>query len=158
MTARQVVRLLWALRDLGIRLRFVLEEVLPVPGCDPGPTPRMFPRLAAGASERTAVIKTGTLSTTDGGVAVLAGYFESRDKGPVAFCVAAPGAGGALRTWRIAEQEWLLDLMGQVGGAVPIECGPAPAYPETFAEVEVELEEKTEAPATDAFSRQPVAN
>ncbi len=138
MTARQVVRLMWALRDLGIRLQFEPEDVLPVPGCDPGPTPRMFPRLASGPSQSTAVIKTGTLSTTDGGVAVLAGYFDSRDKGPVAFCVAAPRAGRALRTWRLAEQEWLLDLMGQLGGAVAVECGPEIAYPETFAEIEIE--------------------
>jgi D-alanyl-D-alanine carboxypeptidase/D-alanyl-D-alanine-endopeptidase (penicillin-binding protein 4) len=138
MTARQVVRLLWAFRDLGVRLGFAPEEVLPVPGCDPGPTPRMFPRLAAGERARTAAIKTGTLSTTDGGVAVLSGLLESRDKGAVAFCVAAPGAGGRLRAWRRAEQEWLLDLMGEVGGADAITCaGPLP-HPESLAEVEVE--------------------
>ncbi|MCD4750234.1 MAG: D-alanyl-D-alanine carboxypeptidase [Thermoanaerobaculales bacterium] len=137
MTARQVIRLLWALRDLGLRLGFEPADLFPVPGCDPGPTPRMFPRLAEGPAARTAVVKTGTLTNTDGGVAVLAGYFESKTRGPVAFCVAAPGAGGELRKWRLVEQEWLLDLMAFLGGALPYECGAALPLSDAFAQVKV---------------------
>ena len=136
MTARQVIRLMWALRDLGEKLGFDPEDVLPVPGCDPGPTERMFPRLTAGPTARTAVVKTGTLTTTDGGVAVLAGFFESVDEGPVAFCVAAPRAGGELRRWRLAEQRWLLDVMASTGGAVALPCGGDFPLSDAFADLE----------------------
>lgn len=135
MTARQVLKLLWALRDLGRKKGFEMREVLPVPGCDPGSIARMFPRLASGSTARTAVVKTGTLSNTDGGVAVLSGFFESAGKGLIAFCVAAPSAGGALQRWRLAEQEWLLDLMQATGGAVPRSCGPVLTYSESNAEI-----------------------
>ncbi|MEN8162979.1 MAG: D-alanyl-D-alanine carboxypeptidase [Acidobacteriota bacterium] len=137
MTARQVVRLLWAFdekcRDLGLNA----SEILPVPGCVPGSLPRMFPRLASGENARTAVVKSGTLTNTDGGVAVLAGFFRTLKGETVAFCVAAPHAGGRLKHFRLAEQEWLLDLMGSVGGADRRNCGTPLPFSDTMADTRV---------------------
>jgi D-alanyl-D-alanine carboxypeptidase/D-alanyl-D-alanine-endopeptidase (penicillin-binding protein 4) len=135
MTARQVLKLLWAFRDLLAREGRNVHAVLPIPGCDPGSIRRMFPKLAAGEFARTTVVKTGTLSRTDGGVAVLAGYFESADHGLTAYCVAAPSAGGALQQWRRAEQEWLLDLMHETGGPRQHACGPPLSFSEHGASI-----------------------
>ncbi len=134
LTVRQVVRLLWAFdrtcRDLGLDP----GDILPVPGCVPGSLPRMFPRLAKGENARTAIVKSGTLTTTDGGVAVLAGFFRSLKGETVAFCVAAPHAGGRLTHFRLAEQDWLLDLMGSAGGANRRTCGTPLAFSDTMAD------------------------
>jgi len=137
-TARGAVALLAAFERALAGWELEPADLLPVPGCDPGPVPRMFPRLARPPFARAAVVKTGTLSDTDGGVAVLAGYVATRDAGRVRFCVAAPGAGRRLRAARRQEERWLLDLVRRLGGPVPRPC-PAPlAYPDTFAEVVAE--------------------
>ncbi len=137
LTARQVVRLLWAFdaecRELGLDS----SDILPVPGCVPGSLPRMFPRLAKGENARTAIVKSGTLTTTDGGVAVLAGFFHSLKGETVAFCVAAPHAGGRLTHFRLAEQDWLLDLMRSAGGADRRTCGTPLAFSDTMADTRV---------------------
>ena len=82
-------------------------------------------------------MKTGTLTTTDGGVAVLAGLFDSPDQGPVLFCVAAERAGSRLRHWRSLEQSWVLDLLATVGGAHARPCPPPLPFSDTLASAEV---------------------
>ena len=134
LTARQVVRLLWAFDAACRKLGLEPADILPVPGCVPGSLPRMFPRLAKGEHSRKAVVKSGTLTNTDGGVAVLAGFFQSLKGETVAFCVAAPNAGGRLTHFRLAEQDWLLDLMGSAGGADRQNCGTALAFSDTMAD------------------------
>jgi D-alanyl-D-alanine carboxypeptidase/D-alanyl-D-alanine-endopeptidase (penicillin-binding protein 4) len=135
MTARVVVRLmrsfLASVRAAGLQA----DDLLPVPGCDPGPTMRMFPRLASGEYQHTVVCKTGTLTSTDGGVAVLSGSFTSRDRGTVIFCVAAPRTGRELTRWRRLEQDWLLDLIAANGGAESLRCMQELPYSDTFASV-----------------------
>lgn len=132
MTPRLVVRLL---EDLGQTLRELdlrLEDVLPAVGCDPG-TLTHFPRL----SEKLAgalVAKTGTLVKTDGGVAVLAGVAHTA-RGPLLFCVAAPGSGRRLVQARDAQERWLLDLIGRHGGPRPHDCGAAVGYSDDGAQV-----------------------
>lgn len=133
LTARQVVRLLWAFEEICRNLDLDVSEILPVPGCVPGSLPRMFPRLAKGEGACTAVVKSGSLTTTDGGVAVLAGFFRSLEGETVAFCVGAPRAGMRLRQMRLAEQNWLLDLMGSLGGAVRRNCGAPLMFSDTMA-------------------------
>ncbi len=114
-----------------------LRRLLPVIGCDPGATRRMFPALAAPPLTGTVTCKTGTLTNTDGGVAVLAGTFTSPEKGVVTFAIAAPRAGGRLQYWRKLQQRWVLALIDEQGGAVPAPCGPELPFSDTFAEVEV---------------------
>lgn len=136
MTARQAVELV---RQLVTATRAAGSDpgaVLPVLGCDPGPTRRMFPAFIRPSRRGAAVVKTGTLTTTDGGVAVLAGLVTTRDRGEVVFAVAAPRTGRDLRPWRRLEQAWLLDLVEAAGGAVPESCGPSLPYSDTFARVE----------------------
>jgi D-alanyl-D-alanine carboxypeptidase/D-alanyl-D-alanine-endopeptidase (penicillin-binding protein 4) len=140
LTARQIVRLLWAFDRTCRDLNLDPGDILPVPGCDPGSLPRMFPRLAKGNHARSAVIKSGTLTNTDGGVAVLSGFFDSLEGETVAFCVAAPRAGRRLRHFRLVEQDWLLDLMGTLGGARDRVCGPPPPFSDTMADARITLQ------------------
>lgn len=137
LTPRQVLRLLRAFKSTCEKNHLETSEILPLPGCDPGPTVKMFPRLAEGPQARTAIIKTGTLSTTDGGVAVLTGFFRSFSRGEIVFCVAAPRAGGAIRHWRRQEENWLLELEKKAGGATPFPCGAALPFSDTFARVDM---------------------
>jgi hypothetical protein len=136
MSVRQMAALLSELRreaaDQGLELR----RLLPVIGCDPGATRRMFPALAASPLTGTVTCKTGTLTGTDGGVAVLAGTFTSPEMGVVTFAIAAPRAGGRLQYWRKLEQRWVLALIEEQGGAVPGPCGPELPFSDTFAQVE----------------------
>jgi D-alanyl-D-alanine carboxypeptidase/D-alanyl-D-alanine-endopeptidase (penicillin-binding protein 4) len=137
MTARTAVELMRqfvaATEARGVRV----ADVLAVPGCDPGPTRRMFPQLVSGPHANTVVCKTGTLTATDGGTVVLSGLVRSRRYGKLLFCVAAPGTGHAVSHWRRIEQEWLTDLIEDAGGAEPVACGEAFPLSDTFAEVEV---------------------
>jgi D-alanyl-D-alanine carboxypeptidase/D-alanyl-D-alanine-endopeptidase (penicillin-binding protein 4) len=134
MTSRVVIRLLRALREdeLGAEP----ADILPIPGCDPGPIPRMFERLAAGDTARTAVCKTGTLRDQDDGVAVLAGYLSTERYGEVLFSVAAPAAGERLGHWRKVEEDWLLGLIERLGGALPRPCSGSLPYSDTMSIVE----------------------
>ena len=124
MTARVAVRLMREFQSDLENYDLQLDDVLPVPGCDPGPTRRMFPKLANDPQGPRAVVKTGTLTTTDGGVVVLAGAFSNSDLGMVFFCVAATRTGREITRWRSAEEAWLLMLMESVAGAESRECGP----------------------------------
>ncbi len=141
MTPRQVVALLRRFTAFLRRRQLDPADLLPMPGCDPGPVPRMFRAFAKGGPlARTLVCKTGTLDTTDGGVAVLAGLVTTRDAGEILFCVAAPHAGARLHHWRRVEQRWLRRLIANHGGAVQRPC-PAPfPYSDSAAEVEVTSE------------------
>jgi len=135
MTARIAVRLM---REFRAELRsggLELDDLLPIPGCDPGPTSRMFPMLVQGPDAHAAVVKTGTLTTTDGGVVVLAGAFESLRHGTTLFCVAATGTGTNVVRWRGIEQAWLLDLIHATGGAAPRSCGPRLPFSDSLAVV-----------------------
>lgn len=137
MTVQQMAGLLTELdveaEEQGLRL----QNLLPVLGCDPGHTRRMFPLLTAPGFAGAVTCKTGTLTHTDGGVAVLAGTFTSPTKGPVVFAIAAPGAGGRLDDWRRLQQAWVLELISNSGGAVTAPCGDPLPFSDTFAEVEV---------------------
>ena len=115
-----MVRLLRLARSETARHGLSLSDVLPVAGCDPGPLSHALAGVPAGA----VVGKTGTLLTTDGGVAVIAGVAAGVGEGGLVFCVAAPGTNGHTQRWRAAEQRWLIDLLAARGGA---SIGPCPA-------------------------------
>ena len=134
-TARLAVGLTREFLAVAERAGLRPEELLPVAGCDPGPIGDVFPHLVAGPQERTVLGKTGTLITTDGGVVAFAGTFNSRDRGPVLFCVAAPRSGWQAPRWRRAEESWLLDLMASTGGAEARACGPLLPHPDAMAQV-----------------------
>jgi hypothetical protein len=100
-----------------------LEGLLPVAGCDPGTVTSGFPRLSGGPYATALVAKTGTLTSTDGGVTVLAGFLNTA-QGEVVFCVAAPHAAGRIRLARHTEESFLLDFIVRHGGTVPRACAP----------------------------------
>jgi len=139
MSVRQMTALLLELRNEAAEQGLELHELLPVIGCDPGATRRMFPSLAASPLTGTVICKTGTLTNTDGGVAVLAGTFTSPDGEAVTFAIAAPGAGGRLKYWRRLQQRWVMSLIEEHGGAAPVPCGKPLPFSDTFAEVEIVL-------------------
>jgi D-alanyl-D-alanine carboxypeptidase/D-alanyl-D-alanine-endopeptidase (penicillin-binding protein 4) len=133
MTARQVVRLLHELDATCRRMDLELDGILPVVGCDPG-TLRNYSDLPDGA----VVAKTGTLTRTDGGVAVLAGVARTT-AGDRFFCVAAPGAGGRIARARSDEVEWLQRLIERFGGPRPRACAAAVGFSDDDARVEQRL-------------------
>jgi len=135
-TPRLGVAMIDALRSWLGAHGLALRDLLPVPGCVPGPLPRMFPHLARTPLAGAVACKTGTLDTTDGGVAVLAGSVVTRDAGEVLFLVAAPRAGATLRLWRRREQSWLEELLTGLGGAAPGPCPPPLPYSDQHVTVE----------------------
>lgn len=137
MTVAQMAALLTELEVEAKEHGLELGALLPVVGCDPGATRRMFPALAGPELAGSVTCKTGTLTHTDGGVAVLAGTFTSSSHGPVVFAVAVPRAGGSLEYWRRVQQRWVLELMEEQGGAVAPPCGETLPFSDTFAEIEV---------------------
>jgi D-alanyl-D-alanine carboxypeptidase len=118
------------------RLGVSVADLLPASGCDPGTVTGSFPQLSSGANVGSVIAKTGTLTATDGGITVLAGFISTA-KGEFVFCVAAPGAGGRLKVSRQAEERFLLSFLAEQGGAAPRSCGPP--LPESHTEAGVIL-------------------
>jgi len=133
LSPRQIVRILRELRDTCSKLGLRIDDVLPAAGCVPG-TLKQFPRLSDGSLHGALVAKTGTLTTTDGGVAVLGGFAATR-QGELLFCVAAPGSGDDLGEARREEQRWVLDLFAGHNGARPQDCRPPLEYSDHDASV-----------------------
>ncbi len=121
LTPRLVVRLLREFRKTCERTGANIESLLSVAGCDPGTVTRFFPRLGQGDAATSVAGKTGTLTSTDGGVAVLAGFAKTAE-GDLVFCVAVPNAAGRLKRARSAQEQWLLDLLARHGGPQPRAC------------------------------------
>ncbi len=148
LTARIIVRLLRELRATCERMAIPVESLLPVAGCDPGTVTRQFPLLADGPSTTSVVGKTGTLTNTDGGIAVLAGFARTAD-GEILFCVAVPHAAGKLKGARHAEEKWVLDLLQAHGGGQPRQCAPDLPAPDTGASI-IELGDRVVPPPDGA--------
>jgi len=123
LTPRQIVAMLRGFRSAAAELGVAIERLLPVAGCDPGTVNAAFPRLSAPPFATALVAKTGTLTSTDGGITVLAGFLNTA-QGEVVFCVAAPRAGGRIRLARHTEESFVVDLLKRRGGATPRACAP----------------------------------
>ncbi len=134
LSPRSVVTLLKEFRATCDRLGLKVQDVLPQAGCDPGTVARFFPRLSSGEAAASLVGKTGTLTATDGGVSVLAGYLSTA-RGELVFCAAVPRAGGRLLSARRAEEQWVLELLASQGGARPLPCASPVRAPDENATV-----------------------
>jgi D-alanyl-D-alanine carboxypeptidase/D-alanyl-D-alanine-endopeptidase (penicillin-binding protein 4) len=134
LSPRMIVHLLRVFRQTCERLAIPVESLLPVAGCESSTVTRQFPLLADGPTTASVVGKTGTLTNTDGGVAVLAGFARTA-QGELIFCVAAPRAAGKLKGSRHAEEKWLLELLGVHGGAQARQCAPELPTPDVGATV-----------------------
>ena len=118
LTARNGVRLVRAFLETVQKMGLAVGDLLPVIGCDPGATDRKFPKLARPDRAGSVVVKTGTLTNTDGGVVVVGGAFRTPVNEIVVFCIAAPRTGRDEPHWRGLQQSWLLELIKNAGGAV----------------------------------------
>jgi len=134
LTPRLVVRLLREFLATAVRAGLSVDSLLPVAGCDPGTVTGFFPTLAGGPGAGAVIGKTGTLTATDGGVSVLAGYASTGD-GDLIFCVVVPDAAGRLRRARRAEEQWMLDLLASHGGPRPSACRAPLVGADRIAEV-----------------------
>lgn len=143
LTPRIIVKLMQDLRLTLVRHGLDVDDILPVAGCDPG-TLRAFRRLREEPSGLL-VAKTGTLTHTDNGITVLAGYAYSLE-GLRVFCVAAPRSAGRIDSARRAEESWLLERFARWGGGDPRVCGPSPWHSDADARIVVESR-PPEAPA-----------
>lgn len=148
MSPRIVVQLLKTLRQTCERLGLTVESVLPVAGCDPGTLNHSFARLGTGPNAMSVVAKTGTLTSTDGGTAVLAG-FAGTAKGDLVFCVAAPRAAGKLHLARHAEAQWVEQLIAAADGPRPRKCAGPLGTPEGGAVI-LQAEQASIGNRTDA--------
>lgn len=135
LTPRQVVGLLRDLRRTSERLNVGIEGVLPTVGCDPGTVSHFYHKISNGPAATSVVGKTGTLTATDGGISVFAG-FASTARGELIFCVAVPRAAGRLRQARWKEEQWVLDLVNRHGGPLPRVCATPLTGPDDGAVVE----------------------
>lgn len=136
MTCREIVHLL---RDLGQtceRMGLGIGDILPVAGCDPG-TLSHYPRLGGKDIAGSVVAKSGTLITTDGGVAVLAGSASTAEGGRL-FCAASPRSGTAVHDARQSHERHILDLLTREGGALPNSCGADVVFSDTDAQVDIQ--------------------
>lgn len=126
MTLQQITFLL---KDLGEVLGpsgLGPEAVLPVMNCEPSTLTKLFRRLAKEGTADTLTGKTGTLTTTDGGVSVLAGYLGAGSEA-ARFVVAVPQCGRALWQARAAieaEVDEILDGLASQPSQPPC-LGPA---------------------------------
>ena len=134
LTPRIIVRLLREFRATCDRLNVPVQSLLPVAGCDPGTVTRFFPLLSADPNATSVIGKTGTLTSTDGGVAVLAGYART-SHGDYVFCVAVPKAAGRIKGARHAEEKWVVDFLDQNGGGQPHTCAPPLPGPDAGASI-----------------------
>jgi D-alanyl-D-alanine carboxypeptidase/D-alanyl-D-alanine-endopeptidase (penicillin-binding protein 4) len=134
LSPRLIVRLLREFRRTCDRLGLSVAALLPVAGCDPGTVSRFFPMLSNGPQTTAVVGKTGTLTTTDGGIAVLAGFANTSD-GELVFCVAVPHASGKLHLARKSQEKWVLELLAHHGGGQPHRCEPVLSMPDDGARI-----------------------
>jgi D-alanyl-D-alanine carboxypeptidase/D-alanyl-D-alanine-endopeptidase (penicillin-binding protein 4) len=88
MTPRGIVAVVRALSEEAARHGMKLEDLLAVADCDHGTLRR---RMEGTGYECAVVGKTGTLTTTDGGMSNLAGVVYTRDAGVVLFAILAQG-------------------------------------------------------------------
>jgi len=134
LSPRQIVAMLRGFRATAEGKGLPVERLLPVSGCDPGTVTGSFPRLAVPPFATSLVAKTGTLTSTDGGITVLAGFLNTA-QGEVVFCVAVPRAAGRIRLARRTEESFVLDLLARSGGAMPRTCGPPLLAPDEDATI-----------------------
>jgi D-alanyl-D-alanine carboxypeptidase/D-alanyl-D-alanine-endopeptidase (penicillin-binding protein 4) len=133
LTPRLILRLVRELKETCAREGIAIEDILPTAGCDPG-TMKNYPRLAEGSLSGNLVAKTGTMTTTDGGVAVLAGLVRTAS-GERLFSTVAPRSGKLLDLARRFQERWLLDLVLRQGSPDSRECGQAIPFSDALAEL-----------------------
>ncbi len=134
LTPRQTVRLL---RDFALvckKAGIAMESLLPVMGCGPSTLVKIYPGLHKSGLVNGMAAKTGTLTTTDGGVSVLSGIADTTG-GKLLFALFTPGSGTRLRAARKDHEVWLARLVEDFGGMRPHSCPSVLPYSDERAVV-----------------------
>lgn len=113
LTPRDTVKLLRAMMNWLNRHQLQPSSVMPVAGRDAG---TLRARFAENEFAGSVVAKTGTLYSTDAGVAALAGVVYTRDHGPLLFAVFDMAEGRRVDQLRNIQDQFLKDLMTEFGG------------------------------------------
>ena len=89
------------------------EAAMAVAGIEGG---TLAGRFTDGDFAGSVIAKTGTLTSTDGGAAVLAGLAFTRERGPVIFAVYDMAEGRRVHSLRVQQDEFLKNLILELGG------------------------------------------
>lgn len=113
MTPRDTVRMLRAMMQWLSDHKLRPSSVMAVAGIDAGTLRNRFtdPRYAG-----SVVGKTGTLYSTDSGVAALAGVMYTHDRGPMLFAIYDLAEGKRVANLRKLQDDFLKQLMNECGG------------------------------------------
>lgn len=117
LTPVDTVRILRAMIDRLYSNGLRIESVMPVAGIDSGTLAGRFsePQFAG-----SVIAKTGTLHSTDDGVAALAGAMNTRSCGVLLFAVYNMAEGRRVLHLRRVQDDFLKRLMTECGGAMPL--------------------------------------
>jgi serine-type D-Ala-D-Ala carboxypeptidase/endopeptidase (penicillin-binding protein 4) len=130
LTPRDTVRLLREIINWLDRHNLPPSAVMPVAGRDAG---TLRERFAEQNFAGSVIGKTGTLYSTDSGVAALAGILYTRRYGPLLFAVYDMAEGRRVDQLRRLQDQFLKELIDEFGG-------PAPVIPATSGQPGIQIE------------------
>src|SRR5262249_55179211 len=116
MTPRDTVKVLRALFGRLKKYNLDPQAVMAIAGVDSGTLARRFTEKEFAGS---IIAKTGTLYTTDTGVAALAGVMHTRDRGDLLFAIYDGAEYRRITHLRDAQDDFLKELMNEFGGPAP---------------------------------------
>jgi D-alanyl-D-alanine carboxypeptidase/D-alanyl-D-alanine-endopeptidase (penicillin-binding protein 4) len=116
MSPRDTVRMLRAMVNWLDKYNLKPDAVMGMGGIDPG---TMRSRFSEKGFAGSIIAKTGTLTTTDSGMAALAGVMRTRDRGTLLFAVYDNAESRRIVPLRKAQDVFLKNLMNELGGPAP---------------------------------------
>ncbi len=116
MSPRDTVKMLRAMINWLDKYGLKPDAVMGMGGIDPG---TMRSRFTESQFAGSIVAKTGTLTSTDAGVAALAGVMHTRNRGTLLFAVYDNAEYRRIVPLRKAQDEFLKNLMNEMGGPAP---------------------------------------
>jgi D-alanyl-D-alanine carboxypeptidase/D-alanyl-D-alanine-endopeptidase (penicillin-binding protein 4) len=116
MSPRDTVRMLRAMVNWLDKYNLKPDAVMGMGGIDPG---TMRSRFSERGFAGSVIAKTGTLTTTDSGMAALAGVMRTRDRGTLLFAVYDNAESRRIVPLRRTQDEFLKNLMNELGGPAP---------------------------------------
>ncbi len=121
LTPRETVRLLREMMKWLDRHNLHPSTIMPIAGRDPGTLRERFTEENFAGS---IIAKTGTLHSTDSGVAALAGIIYTRGYGPLLFAVYDMAEGRRVDQLRRLQDQFLKELIDECGGPNPLSSPP----------------------------------
>lgn len=116
MTPRDTVKMLRAMVNWLDKYGLKADAVMGLGGVDPG---TMRARFAESGFAGSVIAKTGTLTTTDSGMAALAGIMRTRNRGTLLFAVYDNAESRRIVPLRKTQDVFLKKLMNELGGPAP---------------------------------------